>query len=66
MVHEYVDTFGLSVSEDYFYDLANAELEQGRYPEAAICIMNSKLFDRFDCLDLCLNLIGVNRMHEVK
>ena len=28
--------------------------------------MNSKLFDRFDCLDLCLHLIDVNRMHEVK
>ena len=27
MVHEYVETFCLSVSDDYFYDLANAELE---------------------------------------
>jgi len=66
IVHEFVKTFQLEVPHDYFFELAEAELGSGRYPEAAICIVNSGLVSRFDCRDLCLNLVDVNRVHECK
>lgn len=68
MAHEFVTMFGLenSISNDYFFNLANAELAEARYAEAAICIVNSRLFDRFNCLELCVNLVDINRVHECK
>ena len=68
MVHEFVRAFGLSsvVSDDYFADIAQRELEVGRFAEAAICIANSKLFSRFDCLELCVDLVDIGRVGEAK
>jgi len=66
MVHEFVRVFKVQVPQEYFYELAQAELSSARYAEAAICIVNSKLFERFDCHELCLNLIDISRTHECK
>ena len=66
MAHEFVRVFKLTLPEDYFYELASQEMDSGRYAEAAVCIVNGDLFERFNCLDLCLNLVDVNRIAELK
>ena len=61
------------VTEDFFYQLAQNELESGRYVEAAICIANTATPDngsftqRFDIQELCSRLImDLNKTHEAK
>lgn len=66
LVHEFVNTFKITVPDAFFFDLATQEITSGRFVEAAICISNSKMFDRFNCHELCLNLVDVNKVGECK
>ena len=66
MVHEFVTVYKVEVPDDFFFGLAQAEMDSGRYAEAAICIASSKIFDRFECHALCMNLIDINRTKECK
>lgn len=49
MVHEFVRVTKLIVTNDFYAERVRGELEHGRYAEAAVCIVNGRMFDRFDC-----------------
>lgn len=49
---DFVKSMGLSgvVNEEYFLKLAQDNIANGKYPEAAILITKFRFFDKFDML----------------
>ena len=56
----------MDVPDDFFVEIASADVNSGRFAEAAICIVNARMFDRFDCHQLCFNLVDLNKVKECK
>lgn len=52
VVFDFVRLMGLSgvVNEDYFFKLAQDNIANGKYPEAASIITKFRFFDKFDLL----------------
>ena len=52
VVFDFVKLMGLSsvVNEDYFFKLAQDNIANGKYPEAAILITKFRFFEKFDLL----------------
>ena len=66
VVHDFVKATKMEVPIDFFAELANNELAQGNFAEAAVCIVNDSMYDRFDCHQLCIDLVDVNKIKECK
>ena len=62
VIHDYVKYLKLQVSSDYFLQLTNQYLEAGRYVDASTCIVKFGFFDKFDLLELCMNLVDLNKV----
>ena len=62
LIHDYVKHLKLVVSSDYFENLTRKYLEASRYVDAATCIMRFSFYDKFDILDLCINLVDINKV----
>ena len=62
VIHDYVKHLKLQVSSDYFLELTRLHLEASRYVDAATCIMKFGFYDKFDILDLCINLMDISKV----
>jgi len=67
-VFDFVKSMGLSgvVNEEYFLKLAQDNIANGKYPEAAILITKFRFFDKFDMLQLILDLVDSKRIPTAK
>ena len=66
VIHDYVKYLKLQVSSDYFLQLTNQYLEAGRFVDASTCIVKFGFFDKFDLLELCMNLVDINKVSQAK
>ena len=66
VIHDYVKHLKLQVSSDYFLDLTRQYLDASRYVDAATCIMKFGFYDKFDILELCINLVDINKVQQAK
>lgn len=68
VVFDFVRLMGLSgvVNEDYFLKLAQDNIANGKYPEAASIITKFRFFDKFDLLQLILDLVDSKRIPTAK
>jgi len=64
VVFEYVRHLQLSqlTAPDYFEKLAQDHIDHARYAEAAILIIKFRYFEKFDLLELVINLVEANRV----
>lgn len=62
MIHDYVKHLKLNVSSEYFLNLTRQYLESGRFVDAATCIVKFGFQDKFDILELCVNLVDINKV----
>jgi hypothetical protein len=68
VVFDFVKAMQLSdvVNEDYFLKLAQENIENGKFAEAAIIITKFRFFDQFDILQLILDLVDNKRIPTAK
>lgn len=68
LVHDFVRLTGLSdvVKDDYFFKMAQDNIANGKYPEAAVLITKFRFFDKFDLLQLILDLVDSKRIPTAK
>ena len=68
VVFDFVKAIQLNdiVNEDYFLKLAHENMENAKFPEAAIIITKFRFFDKFDILQLILDLVDVKRIPTAK
>ena len=68
IVFEFVKLLGIQsiISPDYFEKLAHQHIENGRFPEATTLIIKFNIFNKFDLLDLIVNLVQMNRVPTAK
>ncbi len=68
VVFDFVRLMGLSgvVNEEYFLKLAQDNITNGKYPEAAVLITKFRFFEKFDLLQLILDLVDSKRIPTAK
>lgn len=66
VIHDYVKHLKLQVSSDYFLDLTRQYMDASRYVDATTCIMKFGFYDKFDILELCINLVDINKVQQAK
>ena len=66
VIHDYVKHLKLNVSSEYFLNLTQQYLESGRYVDAATCIVKFGFQDKFNILELCVNLVDINKVQQAK
>lgn len=68
VVFDFVKLMGLDgvVNEEYFLKLAQDNITNGKYPEAAILITKFRFFEKFDLLQLILDLVDSKRIPTAK
>ena len=66
LIHDYVKHLKLQVSSDYFENLTKKYLEAQRYVDAATCIVRFSFYDKFDILELCINLVDISKVQQAK
>ena len=66
VIHDYVKHLKLQVSSDYFLNLTKQHLDAQRYVDAQTCIMKFGFYDKFDILELCINLVDINKVQQAK
>lgn len=66
IIHDFVKLLKLQVSSDFFLNLSKSYLENSRYADAAANIMKYKFYDQFDILELCINLVEINKVQQAK
>jgi len=66
LIHDYVKHLKLQVSSDYFENLTKKYLEAQRYVDATVCIVRFSFYDKFDILELCINLVDINKVQQAK
>jgi len=62
LIHDYVKHLKLQVSSDYFENLTQKFLDMQRYVDAANCIVRFSFYDKFNILDLCINLVDIQKV----
>jgi hypothetical protein len=68
VVFDFVRLMDLSgvVNEDYFLKLAQDNIANGKYPEAANIITKFRFFEKFDLLQLILDLVDSKKIPNAK
>jgi len=66
VIHDYVKHLKLNVSSDYFFELTRQYLDSSRFVDAATCIQKFGFYDKFDILELCINLVDISKVQQAK
>jgi len=68
VVFDYVKNLQLQkiVNPDYLSELAKVHMDAGRFSEAANIIIKFKFFDKFDIMELIMQLVEANRVPSAK
>lgn len=66
VIHDFIRHLKLQVSADFYLNLTRQYMESARYVDASVCIIKHRLYPHFDILELCLKLVELDKVQQVK